>query len=132
MRLDKILVRIRALAILTLVFSLPCLAHECEDYGASKESRSQRRCEAFKVKTEVAEFNKKKKIGRQETNGDEARYHDLRGSFGKSLKHRENQLIDRKSFESLLRALCTHKNSDFNKIILGSEPFHQDNKRFYL
>jgi hypothetical protein len=108
-----------ALAVLTLFF-VPCAAHEHDDSATSKEGRLERRNEAFEVKTDVAEFDKKKKVRKQKTNGDEERYCDLRGSFGKTLRHTDEDLIDQEAFRSMLKALRRHKNRYFDQIILGN------------
>ncbi len=59
---------------------------------------------------------------KQTTNGDETRYADKRGSFGKGLPKTEQGLVDVKAFEQVLHTIATRSLEDFNKIPWGVTP----------
>lgn len=81
--------------------------------------RAQRRVEAHTIKSAVAEFNERVRVPKQLTNGDEERYADLRGSFGKALQHAPHGFIQPDAFQSLVRPLQSKSIQEFNEILLG-------------
>ena len=81
--------------------------------------RRQRQVDAHTVKGAVAEFDESKPVGNQARNGDEQRFPDLRGSYGKALNHFTTGFIIPASFNSLVLALQSESNQDFNQIQLG-------------
>lgn len=81
--------------------------------------QAQKRIEAHTVKSEVADFDENTKVKNQPNNGDQERYSDLRGNFGKALLHFASGLIDPNAYNSLLKALQSGSNNLFNQIILG-------------
>ncbi|MGE0010362.1 MAG: vanadium-dependent haloperoxidase [Candidatus Babeliales bacterium] len=58
----------------------------------------------------------------QTTNGDETRYIDKRGSFGKGLKKTKEGLVDPEAFAQVVRTVNTRSIEEFNKIPWGVQP----------
>lgn len=58
----------------------------------------------------------------QATNGDETRYPDKRGSFGKGLPKTEQGLVDVQAFEQVVRTALKRSIEEFNKIPWGVQP----------
>jgi len=81
--------------------------------------RSQRPVNAHTIKSAVAEFDESKPIKIQGRNGDEQRFSDLRGSFGKALNHFSTGFIIPAAFNSLVFALQSESFQAFNQIQLG-------------
>lgn len=81
--------------------------------------QAQKRIEAHTIKSEVADFDEDTKVQKQPNNGDQERYSDLRGNFGKALLHFSSGLIDPVAYNSLLKAIESGNNDLFNQIILG-------------
>jgi hypothetical protein len=93
-------------------------------FGISDEAffeilQAQRQVDAHTTKAEVADFDEKKPLPFQPTNGDEKLYADLRGNFNKTLLHLPTGFPNRDAYESLRFALRSGKPSDFLKILLG-------------
>lgn len=84
-----------------------------------KIRRAQREVDAHTVKSSVAAFDEQAPFKPQYKNGDEGRYRDLRGSFNKGLLHLENGFPNRRAFASLVKALSSGSNCDFNHILIG-------------
>lgn len=82
--------------------------------------RAQRRVNAHTIKAAVAEFDESTRVPAQGSNGDQEQYPDLRGNFGKSLAHLDTGFINQSSYLSMVRALQSGLNSDFNVITLGT------------
>ena len=81
--------------------------------------RRQRQVDAHTMKGAVAEFDESKPVGNQARNGDEQKFSDLRGSFGKGLNHFSTGFINPASFDSLVLALQSESSRDFDQIQLG-------------
>lgn len=58
----------------------------------------------------------------QPVNGDETLYTDKRASYGKGLVQAENGLVDPTAFQSLVKAFQTCKPTDFDAILMGTNP----------
>lgn len=82
-------------------------------------NRTMRQVDAQHVKANVAHFDAKQKQLPLATNGDETRYHDLRGSYGKALAHQSSGYIDVSAFNALVNALLDGDSSRFDQIPLG-------------
>lgn len=100
--------------------ALPNLASPISDDDFFKLLRALRQVDSHTVKSAAADYDESQSQPSQETNGDYLRYADLRGTFGKSLRHFSSGFIDPSAFESLFKAINTGKNSDFNQIQLGT------------
>jgi hypothetical protein len=105
--------------ILLIGFSASSISAMSNDVVFFNLRRAQRRVKAHTVKSAVAEFDEAKPLVPQAGNGDEQRYADLRGSFGKILRHQDNGFQNRSAFSSLVFALQTGVSANFNNIILG-------------
>ena len=81
--------------------------------------RAQRRIRAHTIKSATANNNENTLVSEQNRNGDEQRYSDKRGSFGKGLLHNDNGFISNASFQSLITALESENPADFNRIQTG-------------
>ncbi len=89
--------------------------------------RFERQVTAHTVKAEVAGFDERISLAPQPQNGDEQRYADLRGSFNKGLQHQTTGFASTPAFQSLVRALSTGLDFDFNSILVGQGIFRMVN-----
>lgn len=103
----------------TFFLALPLMLCALSDSDFLKLQRVLRQIETNDVKLNVTSVNSKKPLPTQNTNGDEQRYTDLRGSFGKGLEHFSSGYINQVAYKSMLKALGTGSQSTFNQIILG-------------
>jgi hypothetical protein len=94
--------------------------------------RFERQVTAHTVKAEVAGFDEGIPLGAQPQNGDEQSYADLHGSFNKGLQHQMTGYASRPAFESLVRALSTGLDVDFNTIQVGQGVFRMVNPQASL
>ncbi len=78
-----------------------------------------RRSEAHSLRTAAANAQADKNYGTQETNGDEGLYADYRASFTKALPHNELGEVDLSAYETLLGALQSGQNSEFEAVTMG-------------
>ena len=78
-----------------------------------------RQADALSVRTESAQAQAAISFGTQETNGDEGRYADYRGSYSKALPHDALGEVDRDAYQAFLDALDSADNDDFEAIPLG-------------
>ena len=85
--------------------------------------QAQRRINAHLIKAAVAEFDECHPLCCQETNGDEQRYADLRGSFNKGLQHLSSGFPDVNAFNSLVFALDCGQPQTFDSILIGQGIF---------
>jgi len=106
--------------IMSLMLCLPIWCHALSDKNFFELRRKIRRKESQTVKSYVMEFDAKKKLPKQAENGDQSRYRDFRGNFGKALLHLQTGFINPDAFESLVFALDSGNNKDFKHIILGT------------
>ncbi|MBY0353214.1 vanadium-dependent haloperoxidase [Candidatus Babeliales bacterium] len=84
--------------------------------------RANRRFNAATVRDEATDRCVRQDLWEQPTNGDEELYDDYRGNYSKGLAQLASGLPDPKAYESLLFALATGKPSDFDKIMMGTNP----------
>lgn len=82
--------------------------------------RARRRINAHTIKSAVSNFDELTILSEQNTNGDEQLYSDKHASFNKALKHLSNVFPDPSAFASLVKALDSGSQSDFNNIAIGS------------
>jgi len=108
----------RLITIFFLLFPFAIFAISNDDFF--RLARHQRRVEANTVKGAVSEFDLQKRWPKQTNNGDEKRYSNLRGSFGKALNHFNSGFIIPNAFNSMVKALQSGKQRDFNAIQLGA------------
>jgi len=78
-----------------------------------------RRSEALSLRTAAATAQADMNYGTQETNGDEGLYSDYRASFTKALPHNDLGEVDVSAFDTLLGALQSGQNSQFEAVSLG-------------
>lgn len=83
--------------------------------------KAQRRVQAHTVKSTVATYDEAQKPCDQQRNGDEWRYCDLRGSYGKALQHKCNGFLLPAAFDSMVHALNKGSQRSFNHILLGGD-----------
>lgn len=79
----------------------------------------RRREDAFRIRNDVALFEKKQPVPPHPTNGDEQRYSKKIGSFSKGLPHNDLGEVDRAAYAAYLRALSSGKPADFETIPMG-------------
>ena len=94
------------------------LAHGKDDRDHDSDAR-RRADEALRVRQRAAQFQRQQELVEHRTNGDERRYANLAGSFGKALPHDGNGEIDRHAFRALVHAMSTGDPADFEVIPLG-------------
>ncbi len=109
--------RILQLSVASML-ALPSVSF-CADKNSLENRRDRRAAKAEMVKKEVTKLCAEAPMHRQAINGDEERYSDLHGSFGKSLAHTPDGFIKPTAFVSLKKALQSGKNADFEKIEMG-------------
>jgi len=78
-----------------------------------------RQSEALTLRTAAATAQSEMNYGTQETNGDEGLYADYRASFTKALPHNDLGEVDVSAFDTLLGALQTGQNNQFEAVALG-------------
>lgn len=103
-----------------LLLLAPCL-HAVEDVFTVVQ-RANRKTNAKMIRATAANQNAARPMTPQGGNGDEERYADKRGSYGKGLKQLDTGLVDPVAFKSLVIATQTGLPSDFNKIIMALNP----------
>jgi hypothetical protein len=80
----------------------------------------QRRNQSFQVRLDAALQNQQLPVPAHPTNGDEALYPDLRGTYSKGLPHDALGEVDPAAFQTLKDALCSGAPADFEGIVLGN------------
>lgn len=78
-----------------------------------------RQADALSLRTTAATAQANADYGTQETNGDEGLYSDYRASFTKGLPHDNLGEVDTSAYETLLGALQTGQNREFEAVPLG-------------
>lgn len=111
------------LFIYTLLVVTPFQGYAISDLSFLDLLRGERRCDAHSVKSAVARYDEKKSLHKQDLNGDETLYDNLRGSFGKGLQHLSSGYIDPIAFQSMVYALEKGKSAAFNDILIGDGVF---------
>jgi len=81
--------------------------------------RDRRSINCIAVKSAVAAFDSTQPWPEQSSNGDQALYADFRGNFGKALDHSMDGFINTSAYRSLLLALQSGTQANFNAIQLG-------------
>lgn len=84
--------------------------------------RANRKTNAKMIRNATANLNAARPLTPQSGNGDEERYADKRGSYGKGLKQLDTGLVDPVAFKSMVYATQTGLPADFNKIIMALDP----------
>ena len=85
-------------------------------FGANPMTR---KADALALRTAAANSQSNSFYGTQDTNGDEGLYADYRASYSKGLPHNDLGEVDLDAFDTLLTALNTGQNGDFEAIPLG-------------
>ena len=88
-----------------------------DDYFQVK--RDQRSVYYHTIKSAISALDLMQPWPLQANNGDQNRYPDLRGNFGKTLNHFNSGYINPPAYNSLLKALQSGDNADFAAIQLG-------------
>lgn len=102
-----------------ILFSSYALA---QDATFTRVQRGNRRFNAKTVRTTVAHERAQQNMFAQPTNGDEQRYADLRGSYGKGLKQLPTGFVDPTAFNILVRAFQLGTSDSFLTIPMGTNP----------
>src|ERR1022692_2466299 len=74
---------------------------------------------AYLLRETAAHFQSQRPAASQATNGDEALYPNLIGTFGKGLLHSQLGEVNLAAYQSMTHAISTQKHSDFTNIQLG-------------
>jgi membrane-associated phospholipid phosphatase len=80
-----------------------------------------RQADALSIRTASAQAQAAISFGTQETNGDEGRYADYRGSYSKAMPHDANGEVDQTVYQTYLDALDSAENADFEAISMGGD-----------
>ena len=107
---------------LLVLLLIPTYAVSQSDTVWKNISRANRRVNSKMVRNLTAETNARKSLTAQPTNGDQERYADLRGSYGKGLKQLDSGFIDPVAYQQLVVALQRGNSNDFLKITMGTDP----------
>lgn len=83
-------------------------------------ARAQRRANALITRNAAGKQRSDELLATQSTNGDEELYADKRGSFGKSLAHNNNGLINLTAFNEMVTAIQSANPVLFNQITMGT------------
>lgn len=108
---------IKKLSLLALAISSAC--HAGQDAFAIVR-RANRKLQAATTRVQPTQNNATQPLALQLTNGDEARYADKRGSFGKALPQLGNGLIDPAAFNVMVAALNNGSSDAFLTIPMGT------------
>lgn len=92
------------------------------DNSFSIIQRSNRRFNAKTVRTITAQNQSTSVLESQPTNGDEQRYDDLRGSYGKGLKQQSDGFIDPDAYNEMVLAIQRGTSDAFLDITMGTDP----------
>lgn len=84
-----------------------------------RERCLERHTQAKNVKRRVLQFNARQSVFYQPRNNDQQQYSDKHGNYNKGLAHEPNGFPLVSAYRSLLRALKSETQSDFNNIALG-------------
>ena len=106
--------------IVSLLFFLSSTVFAQDAFNAIR--RSNRRLNA-KIARDVATNQRAQQtLQPQPTNGDQQRYADLRGSYGKGLKQLDSGFIDPAAYNQLVRATQLGTSDSFLNITMGTDP----------
>ena len=81
---------------------------------------TQRQQTALQIRQDAALFESNQPLPNQNDNGDEVNLPEYIASFGKGLPHNQLGEVDPTAYQTLLQALSTGKQADFENIIRGS------------
>lgn len=84
--------------------------------------RANRKTDAKNMRVTTESNQAAKQLFVQPVNGDEQRYADKRGSYGKGLTQLANGFVDPTAFNALVRATQSTLPTDFNAIPMGTNP----------
>lgn len=84
-----------------------------------KFMREERQKSSCNTKLSVAQFDGEKNLDAQSQNSDMQVYADFRGNFGKGLDHLSSGFINPSAFNSMLKAIYSGNQSDFDNIQMG-------------
>lgn len=104
-------------SIALLLCPLTCFAISDKDFF--KIQQALRQVDAHTIKSNVARFDEKKPVPHQKNNGDEWCFCDKRGNFNKALCHLPSGFPNVAAYNSLVKALQTGEQCDFNSIKIG-------------
>ncbi|MGE3953764.1 MAG: vanadium-dependent haloperoxidase [Parachlamydiales bacterium] len=114
------------------VLLMPLAVSAISDKGFFDIQRGQRQVEAHTVKAAVAGFDEGQPEPAQEFNGDQQRYADRRGNFNKGLDHLVSGYPDVPAYDSLVRAVSTGTQTDYDAIEIGQGIFRLVNPQAAL
>ena len=97
----------------------PLIVFGISDEEIFRIHQAMRQPSCYSIKSEVAATDDTKPLNFQESNQDEKRYADKRGSFNKGLLHQPSGFPNVQAFCSLVKALQSGSQSDFNAIEIG-------------
>lgn len=84
--------------------------------------RANRKTNTKMIRSAATNQQANRPLGPQLTNGDEQRYADKRGSYGKGLRQLDTGLVDPVAFNSLVIATQTGNPADFNRVQMALSP----------
>ncbi|MGH7890064.1 MAG: hypothetical protein ACRENF_05895, partial [Thermodesulfobacteriota bacterium] len=115
---------ITAATIAATVVGLPSLPgtknSEVNAAEIGPQNGSQRRNRSAKIRHDAEIFNKQLGVPSHPCNGDEDLYPNKIGSYSKGLPHNNLGEVDLDAYDSLINALSSGRNADFEAITLGS------------
>jgi membrane-associated phospholipid phosphatase len=83
------------------------------------ESSRDRRLRAYETRLQAAALQYQQPVPAHPNNGDEAKYRNKIGSYTKGLPHNNLGEVDLNAYDIYLRALCSGRPADFERIPLG-------------
>ena len=96
------------------------IAEQSDEFaGAFGDLGNDRRSRALQVRIQTAIAQRRRRVGRAETNGDEQALPSLVGNYSKGLPHDSLGEVDRSAYGALLRAVTSADFADFEAIPLG-------------
>ncbi len=108
--------------ILLLILSTQLLVSAPSDAVYRAIKRANRRANSKIIRNTATETDARQGLAAQPTNGDQERYADKRGNYGKGLQQDDNGLVNIPAYNSLTLATSSWNSADFDKIIMGTSP----------
>jgi hypothetical protein len=105
-----------------LIFLTAAISIHAQDALFTNVRRANRKTNVKVVRATTANQRAQQTLQTQLTNGDEQRYADKRGSYGKGLKQNDDGFVNVTAFKQLVIATQTGLPADFNKITMGTSP----------
>ena len=101
---------------------------EAQAAGVGPTTGAARRDQAFQAREDAAQFQRQLPVAAHPDNGDETLYPGRIGSYSKGLMHNYRGEVQPGAFDSLIQALSSGRQDDFDAIQLGSPVLSRQRK----